>query len=556
MSSTQESPMMNISHHPTHPAPQLVTELPYTASTATDMEEIQSKESMMMVIMTSSPAVAAKEVAATTLVDGSKNASKNTASAHTTSIPPLGEFAHDLEHMLGRANGNVYHRREGMPDVHDGQVMVRLKKKRFVILDYSIIPTDADRTLATTFPHVKIPRGAGRELCKTPQCSKIGIPVCIYDSEPHETDSLYLRTGLCFTCQRNLNEKRRTERKRPNIKSLGEGGDVSVGEDGLPASLIYAMGPERKKFRYPNGTILQLNSNAIIVNGSVEGTKHYSEGYGLPEIGHDLIHHAREGCDDIERLVQAVSTSAATAAAAVVAAVVGDTAATDLESTSIIISDSVAAAATANNSMSPIFADQSTMATSVAAAVDVAVEMALHGTQGVLRQRDQNQEEEDERDHLDHPHDGQQGKPNQHDTSAVASTDDDINVLYQRAFLSLNRAIFLLTQWKSSWDATIDAAQETVTDPSLADAVASAAAVAAARVGVTTTAAPTIMTATTATATNTTIATGCEDGNDDSDNGGDCDHNDDDNEELLPSNTASTWQATRTAMEGTGVLTR
>jgi hypothetical protein len=46
----------------------------------------------------------------------------------------------------------------------------------------------------------------------------------------------------------------------------------------------------------------------------------------------------------------------------------------------------------------------------------------------------------------------------------------------------LSKSIYLLSQWKQSWDSAIAAAvaQETVGDPSLADAVASAAAVVAA----------------------------------------------------------------------------
>ena len=51
---------------------------------------------------------------------------------------PREEFAEDLDLRLGRANGNIYLRKPGVEGVHDGQVMVRLKKKRFVILDYSV----------------------------------------------------------------------------------------------------------------------------------------------------------------------------------------------------------------------------------------------------------------------------------------------------------------------------------------------------------------------------------------------------------------------------------
>jgi hypothetical protein len=306
---------------------------------------------------------------------------------HATIIPSLDEFTSDLEHKLGRANGNIFHRKPGALGVHDGQIMVRLKKKRYVILDYAIQPTEADFQLATINHHIKIPKGAGKEACKTPDCSKVGVPVCIYDSEPDQPDSLYLRTGLCFNCQRNLNEKRRTERKRPNNKIN------MMGDCEQRPSLIYAIGPTNKKFRYKSGTVVELHSDAIIVNGAVEGTKHYGEGYGFQEIGADLIQMSCEAASDTGHLVHAVSSSAATAAAVAVAAV----------------EDTVEAA-------------------------------VLGGNDG----------------------------------------SDDINTLYTKAFQSLNKSIFLLTQWKASWDDAIAAAHETVADPSLADAVASAAAVAAA----------------------------------------------------------------------------
>ena len=67
---------------------------------------------------------------------------------------PLEEFTEDLEMRLGRANGNIYHRREGIAGVHDGQVMVRLKKKRFIIIDYSIVPTEEDLGVAGLEGHL------------------------------------------------------------------------------------------------------------------------------------------------------------------------------------------------------------------------------------------------------------------------------------------------------------------------------------------------------------------------------------------------------------------
>jgi hypothetical protein len=108
---------------------------------------------------------------------------------------PYEEFADDVEHRLGRANGNVHVRKPGLEGVHDGQIMVRLKKKRFVFLDYGIEPNESDLLFAEASPHVKILDGAGRRKCTMASCAKIGVPVCLWDSEPEEVDSLYLRSG-------------------------------------------------------------------------------------------------------------------------------------------------------------------------------------------------------------------------------------------------------------------------------------------------------------------------------------------------------------------------
>ena len=82
---------------------------------------------------------------------------------------------------------------------------------------------------------------------------------------------MYLRLGLCFTCQRRLNEKRRTQRKRKGDKT----------EDGL------------KKCRL-NGQIIDLDPNAVIINGPLEGTKHHGPDYEYPEIMGDLQKIATE----------------------------------------------------------------------------------------------------------------------------------------------------------------------------------------------------------------------------------------------------------------------
>ena len=288
------------------------------------------------------------------------------------------DFAEDLE-RLGRANGNIFARKPGVPNLHDGQIMVRLKKKRFILLDYSLIPTTADIALASVTPHLLCPNGAGKQKCIQPECTKVGVPVLLFDSDPEQPTSLYLRSGLCFTCQRILNEKRRTQRKR---KSEPGGTQASAG--GMPTPEAYTS---QKRFRLA-GEILDLNPDAIIINGPLDGTKHHGPGYEYREIGSDLQTITSDVSHETNALSRAV------------------TAAEPLRSVS----------------------------------------------------------------------------PEDH-TSILA--------LYEKTFLSMSKGIFLLSQWKSSWDACVAAAaaekqaseQQVMLDGTsiLATAVASAAAVAAAQ---------------------------------------------------------------------------
>jgi hypothetical protein len=323
-------------------------------------------------------------------------------------ILPMEEFAEDLDLRLGRANGNIFHRRPGVEGVHDGQVMVRLKKKRFIIIDYSITPTEADHTAADVSPQISCPNGAGKQKCHTPECTKVGVPVLLYDSDPNEPASLYLRSGLCFTCQRNLNEKRRTQRKRAS--------DIG------PSSVLYAVGPGQKKIKL-NGQTVELESDAIILNGPpIDGAKSVRDGFSFHEIGIDLSTNLGNAVRDTERLVNAVSSNTTTTTAATNE----EGGATD----SVSVADMAARAAAAVN-----------VITTEEAATNAAVDMAVEATNS-----------------------------------------EDIPALYDKAFNSLSKSIYLLSQWKQSWDSVIAAAvaQETVADQSLVDAVASAAAVAAA----------------------------------------------------------------------------
>lgn len=294
----------------------------------------------------------------------------------TTINLPVEEFAEDLE-RLGRANGNIYQRRPGIPNLHDGQIMVRLKKKRFIIIDYSMAPTTSDIALASVTPHLLCPNGAGKQKCIQPDCTKVGVPILLFDSDPEQPTSLYLRSGLCFTCQRILNEKRRTQRKRksdlPNPNNGGAGG---------PPNDAYAS---QKRFRLA-GEILDLNPDAIIINGPLDGTKHHGPGYEYREIVSDL---------------QAITT--------------------DVSQETIGLANAVSAV-------------------------------------GDLR-------------------------------SLAPEDHTAILAMYEKTFLSMSKGIFLLSQWKSSWDNVVAAAaaekasEQAMMDGNsiLATAVASAAAVAAAQ---------------------------------------------------------------------------
>lgn len=249
-------------------------------------------------------------------------------------ILPLEDFAEDLEKRLGRANGNIYHRRPGIEGVNDGQVMVRLKKKRFIVIDYSIQPNEADLQHASMSPHIKCPEGAGRAVCTVSGCNKVGVPVLLYDSEPHEPQSLYLRSGMCFTCQRNLNEKRRTQRKKPAMdqdgnvvapppskkaKNSGKYGGAARGYASTSPTvplvpyhqvlMAVTHGNKRIKLAHTNDP-LTLAQDAIILNGPPDPTcKSARNGHGFNEIGMDLSQAAKRSLESAQALVHAVDPS-------------------------------------------------------------------------------------------------------------------------------------------------------------------------------------------------------------------------------------------------------
>ena len=167
--------------------------------------------------------------------------------------------------------------------------MVRLKKKRYIIIDYGIVPTQEDVEGVRDIPYVVVPEGAGERLCATRDCPRIGVPVQLFDSEPNEPPSLYLRGGLCFSCQRTLNEKRRTQRKRKSESvetSPSAAGNTSMGG-------MHAVQPQQQRYRL-NGSLLDLNPDAVIINGPIEGTRTRGPDYQYPRIGQDLLHLVSE----------------------------------------------------------------------------------------------------------------------------------------------------------------------------------------------------------------------------------------------------------------------
>lgn len=237
-------------------------------------------------------------------------------------IVPHSEFSEDLELRLGRANGNVFHRKPGVEGVHDGQIMVRLKKKRYIIIDYGIVPTPSDLQAAAISEHVACPDGAGKAQCVNPSCSKVGVPVLLYDSEPMETASLYLRSGLCFICQRNLNEKRRTQRKRKS--------DI--------APLTFS--DTSKKVKVNGGDVIELTPDAIVINGPFQGVKRHSEGHIQQDIVIDLQSSLQNTISEVQRLAgegQTTSESAVAYAAAAVAAANPDLAAMESAATTAAV---------------------------------------------------------------------------------------------------------------------------------------------------------------------------------------------------------------------------
>ena len=215
-------------------------------------------------------------------------------SAPTGNNNSLSDFLHDAQHVLGRANGNLHRRIPPVPGVHDGQVMVRLKKKRFVVLDYTM----------------------GKTQCTVPSCTKVGVPQCLYDSHAvtGEPTSLYQRSGLCFDCQRNLNEKRRADRRksgtanasattttnrRPTqdmdetqqVRSWNPAATTTTTIRHLQQSRTLPPSAKRPKWNHSHGT----SSTTTLIPSS---------GTTVQQVGDDVLFWTRQGLDHVTQLIQ------------------------------------------------------------------------------------------------------------------------------------------------------------------------------------------------------------------------------------------------------------
>jgi hypothetical protein len=358
----------------------------------------------------------------------------------TQVILPLEDFAEDLDLRLGRANGNVFQRRPGIEGCHDGQVMVRLKKKRFIVIDYSIVPNEHDLQASAMNPHINVPLGAGVTKCTgkvvgpagegSPlvQCQKVGVPVLLYDSEPNEPASLYLRSGLCFKCQRNLNEKRRTQRKKPadraaNAAAKARSKQVQMTAEQSQAAFLASHGlapavgtpvhnnnmtqhQQHQHQQQYNPNTLQIggvgNQTALIGGGStgrVNSTPHHRVLMAVTN-GHKKIKLAHTN----QPLVLAPDA--------------------------IILNGPPD-----NHSCKSVrtghgFAD-------IGVDLQVETHQSLTATQTLLHSVGANEMI-------------QQGIP--------PPTPEDISRQYDNAFYSLSKSLYLLVQWKTSWDAAIAAA--------------------------------------------------------------------------------------------------
>ena len=65
------------------------------------------------------------------------------------------EYVEDEIRRLGKSNGNHYVRKAGVDGVHNGQIMIQLKSKRYIIIDYGYTPSgEYDHELVQHHSHI------------------------------------------------------------------------------------------------------------------------------------------------------------------------------------------------------------------------------------------------------------------------------------------------------------------------------------------------------------------------------------------------------------------
>ena len=344
-------------------------------------------------------------------------------------VLPLEEFAEDLDLRLGRANGNIYQRQAGIDGMHDGQVMVRLKKKRFIVIDYGIAPNEQDLQAAAMHPNISVPLGAGVAKCTGKiasepggplvPCKKIGIPVLLYDSEPDQPASLYLRSGLCFSCQRNLNEKRRTQRKRPSERANHQAAQkVSANAQHSQAAFlaVHQNGTVSLGGPIPTSTSTNLPGMQTVRIGGI-GTQANLVGAGTTGRVNATPHH---------RVLMAVTNGHKKIKLA------------HTNQPLVLAPDAIILNGPPDNHSCKSVRGGHGFA-EIGTDLNVEVHQSLQSTQTLLHS-------------VNTPEMIQQGIP--------PPTPDEISRTYDQAFYSLSKSLYLLVQWKTSWDAAIAAAMQ------------------------------------------------------------------------------------------------
>lgn len=253
-----------------------------------------------------------------------------------------------------------------------------------------------------------------------------------------------MRIGLCFECQRTLNENRRSDKKRPAQRICG-GHNHDIDSQTEDSSVLKAIGPlvhKKTKIVSSNDKMVSLPHEAFIATG--EGIKSWSEGYGFREIGLDLVGWVNEAAHETGQLIQATMPT-------------NNPLPSQMYHPLATTADTTGTRSTMEDFSPSISSSENHDGIAPAAST---IESNIAGRQNEI--------------------------------GATISPNEEVDTIYHKSLQSLQNSIFLLTQWKLSWDGTLqataaiagsDVPSGSETDPSsllLNDAVASAAAVVAA----------------------------------------------------------------------------